>query len=131
MHAAIFRAFHTAQRPAALRSACRIIGGARHPLPRNFHRSAISRQVPPPTPPPNEGDKEDSNTEVPQPEAEDGKVEDGVEVPEKVEEAAKDKTTDTEVSTLRRNGKTTGRLVRGVPRNKQPDGVPPVNLPEW
>lgn len=129
MYAAVFRAFRSAQRPVVLRSACRTVGGARHPVPRNFHRSAISHQAPQ-EPPPTSGDKEEASTETPPPESEDGKVEDGVEVPEKVEEAAPDKTTDTEVSTPRRNGKSTGRT-RGVPRIKQPEGVPPAVLPDW
>lgn len=128
MHAAALRAFRSAQRPVVLRSACRIIGGARHPLSqRSFHRSAISRQVPQ-GPPPTEGDKENTNIDgrEPQPEPEEEKAaEDGA--PEK---AVADPDVVAVTSRLK-NGKPAGRGRPGILRPKQTEGVPPVVLPDW
>lgn len=82
----------------------------------------------PPSPPPTEGDKGNTNTEDQelQPEPEEEKAaEDGV--PENA-------IADTDVPAIGsrvKNGKLVGRGRPGISRPKQPEGVPPVVLPDW
>jgi SpoVK/Ycf46/Vps4 family AAA+-type ATPase len=124
MHAVALRALQSAQRPVA-RSACRLIGGVRHPLSqRSFHSSAISYRLPQ-QPPPTEGDKENNNNEESQPEQDEDLAEDPA--PERV-------VTEPDLLALSsrlRNGKTQGSGRRGGSRPRVPEGLPPVVLPDW
>jgi hypothetical protein len=120
MHAAALRAFRSGQLPVASRSACRLVGGARHPLShRNFHRSANRLQAPE-NPPSTESDKENANTEESQREAEDGDSEKLTADPEVLA-----------ITSRLRNGKPTSAGRVRLTRPKLAEGLPPVVLPDW
>ncbi|KAK2627573.1 hypothetical protein QTJ16_003539 [Diplocarpon rosae] len=127
MHAVALHALRTAQRPIR-RRACRTVAGARHPLPhRNFHRSPVAYQVSedPEAGPAAETGKKDRNPEKQELEPDEAKPEDGT--------AEEINTSSTEVGTpasKTTKARTGGRL-RGVVRQKEPGGLPPVVLPEW
>lgn len=119
MHAVVYGALRTAQRPI-LRSACRVVGGIRRPqLRRSFHRSRILYQLPDETNTPEAGE----GNAISETALDDGKLESE---PPKVAEV------DSE-SALFKQGKhskpASGRT--RVNRPKKSNGLPPVILPEW
>ncbi|CAL3973486.1 hypothetical protein PZA11_005717 [Diplocarpon coronariae] len=126
MHAVALQALRTAQRPIT-RRACRTVAGARHPLPhRKFHRSPVSYEASadPTAGPAAETGNSGRNPEKPELESEEAKPENGT---------AEEINTSTEVgnpASKTTKARTGGRL-RGVVRQKEPDGLPPVVLPEW
>lgn len=124
MHSIVSSALRTALRPIS-RPACRIVAGTRHPLPRrNFNRSAISYGVPED----NRGrgsERENAAPDVPEQEVQ-GNVE---------QDAAGASTSPADIESSgvarkARQGKSgSGRL--RVNRQRQPEGLPPVVLPDW
>jgi len=121
MHAVALTAIRTAQRPIS-RRACRIVAGCRHPLShRSFHRSRILCQIPEDPAAPGTGGKAENSPENVEPEAEEIKEQDGVESKPEIVNLVASKV---------KNGRTSGRQ-RGLLRQKQPEGLPPVVLPEW
>jgi SpoVK/Ycf46/Vps4 family AAA+-type ATPase len=124
MQAVALNILRTARRPIS-RCACRIGGGVRYSLSnRNFHRSAISYRIPE-DPSITEEDRANIVAEGQGQESEEAKVED--------ETADSNRATDVEGLTIApktRNGKHgSGRLRAN--RQRQPEGLPPVVLPEW
>ncbi|PBP15587.1 hypothetical protein BUE80_DR013686 [Diplocarpon rosae] len=127
MHAVALHALRTAQRPIR-RRACRTVAGARHPLPhRNFHRSPVAYQASedPEAGPAAETGKKDRNPEKQELESGEAKPEDGT--TEEINTSSTEVGTPASKTTKARTG---GRL-RGVVRQKEPGGLPPVVLPEW
>ncbi|KAF5872891.1 putative mitochondrial aaa atpase protein [Botrytis fragariae] len=138
MHAVALRALRTHRHPLS-RQTCRIIAGCRFPPPRrNFHRSAISYSTPddPATP---ENDKEaragiEDIPRIP----EDGEQENTTDVPQNPTEAelenpvAEDSIQPVENidPEQRSRGRLSGRTLRAN-RQKQPEGLPPIILPDW
>jgi hypothetical protein len=132
MHAVAFQALRTARRPIS-RRACRIVAGVRYPIcSRSFHRSPISRRTPEES-----GDQGGGQPENPPIESSEGSNEnagqDGAAEASRIVEG--------EASTLapkprngngngNGNGKPTFGRVKGN-RIRQPEGLPPVVLPEW
>ncbi|THV46633.1 hypothetical protein BGAL_0371g00070 [Botrytis galanthina] len=138
MHAVALRALRTHRNPLS-RQTCRIIAGCRFPPPRrNFHRSAISYSTPDDTAIP-ENDKEaragiEDIPRIP----EDGEQETSADVPQNPAEAelenpvAEDSIQPVENidPEQRSRGRLSGRALRAN-RQKQPEGLPPIILPDW
>lgn len=121
MHAVALHAIRTACKPAT-RNACRFIGGSRHSLPRrDFHRSALLYGTPKNLPAAEEG-KEDISQDEPLSVAEearnDGEEADNLFQSEDIEQIS-------QTLTQRQKGKALRR------RSRQPEGLPPVVLPDW
>jgi SpoVK/Ycf46/Vps4 family AAA+-type ATPase len=147
MHAVAFNALRTSQRPCS-RRICRLVSGRRRALAyRNFHRSTLLCQKPDepkPTESRKDGAGSEKTPEVPQ--------EPPVEEPEREAEQDKDEhederehepveNLDVQISgenmaqiLAGRKGRISkgsmGRLAR-FQRNKQPEGLPPVAIPDW
>ncbi len=126
MHAVTLQVLRTACRPLP-RCACRIVGGSRHRLPRkHFHRSAITYRTPQ-DPPPTENEKEYPLSEDPNVEFDGAKAE--------TEGADSSKSTQEIVDSLplsqrAKNGKQGSTRAR-LARQRHPEGLPPVVLPDW
>ncbi|KAL3421899.1 ATPase [Phlyctema vagabunda] len=123
MHATALRILRTAQRPH-LRCACRTIAGIRHPLPlRTFHSSSPLRQ---PSKDPGVDDQENKDVTGISASAEQSSAKDGT-----PSEKELDLSHDIEptLSQKLRQQNLSDRTKTN--RHKQPEGVPPVNLPDW
>ncbi len=126
MQAVALRAFRTAQTPLS-RSACRIIGGCRHPLPRRiFHHSAFLYQAPENPPESNPEGKEasglDPEVEATEPAKSEGDVEgasSSILSPE-IEDPA---------LATKKGLKST--RIRGTRQRQSPEGLPLLVLPQW
>ena len=120
MHAITFNALRSAQRPIS-RRACRIVAGSRCPLSRRkFHRSAVAYQIP--DLPPTTDDKEIQPPET---------SEDVQEGSKDGEEVVAESPGDTEDAVqVRKDGRASLRRSRPT-RPRQPEGVPPFNIPDW
>ncbi|ESZ94782.1 hypothetical protein SBOR_4839 [Sclerotinia borealis F-4128] len=138
MHAVALRALRISRYPVP-RQACRIIAGCRYPPPRRtFHRSAISYSTPedPPIPENDKGEK--TGIEDISKVSEDAELENSVDVPQVPAEAELDnpvaedpiQPVDSIESEQRSRGRVSGRLLRAN-RQKQPEGLPPIVLPDW
>ena len=139
MHTIAIHALRGAIPPISKR-ACRVIAGIRRPLPRhNFHRSAIQFQKPEapedigPTdaavPP-----AEDSKTEGPRQGSEVKAAEEGAEGKRIIEDNVEDNSNpqadgESSLVNLIRKRRTPARAK--IRRQAQPEGLPPVVIPEW
>ncbi|KAK0100861.1 hypothetical protein ONS95_007308 [Cadophora gregata] len=122
MHAVALNVIRTAHRPIS-RRACRIVAGCRHPLPhRGFHRSPTSYQIPEDPAAPGTGGKADQPPNNVEPESEEIKEQDGEEIKPEIVDLVAPKV---------KNRRTTSGRQRGLLRQKQPEGLPPLVLPEW
>ncbi|KAF7898356.1 hypothetical protein EAF00_004802 [Botryotinia globosa] len=138
MHAVALRALRTHRNPLS-RQTCRIIAGCRFPPPRrNFHRSAISYSTPDdPATPENNKESKAGTEDIPRI-PEDGEQETSADVSQNPAEAelenpvAEDSIQPVENidPEQRSRGRLSGRTLRAN-RQKQPEGLPPIILPDW
>ena len=121
MQPAIGSTLRTALKPIA-RAGCRIVGGARYPTARrSFHRSAILYQLPN-----SQGDKGSEGIGI-TPDA--PKLPEGENIEEDIAGTSTSVPhTDTALAT--RTGRQTRSRSRAN-RQRQPEGLPPVILPDW
>lgn len=122
MHAISWRALRAAHQ-SHRRPTCRIVAGVRHPLARDFHRSAVAYRAPADPTSGAEGEKKD-DSEKPQELK-------GQSVPE-CDSADSTRSTIQSNEVSQRSGRRTGygSGIRRVNRNRQAPEVPPLVLPE-
>ncbi|KAA8569214.1 hypothetical protein EYC84_000881 [Monilinia fructicola] len=134
MHAVALRALRTTRRPLS-RQACRIIAGSRYPPSRRaFNRSAISYSTSEdPVIPENDKGNGTGIEGIPQI-SEDAEPSNSVDIPQVPAEAELDKDSIQPVEGIdpeqRSRGRLSGRSLRAN-RQKQPEGLPPIVLPDW
>lgn len=121
MQSAIGSALRTVISPIG-RPACRVVGSTRYPLSRRtFHRSAISCRLPD-----NQGGRDAEDNGI-VPEA--SKQTEGDNVEGDVASSSSS-LADAETSPVARTGRQAKSRLRGN-RQRQPEGLPPVVLPDW
>lgn len=137
MHAVALRALRTSRYPLP-RQACRIIAGCRYPPRRSFHRSAIACNTPEDPAIPDNDNRDRNGIENTSPVSENtelGNSEDVPQVPVGTDldnPVADDPIQPVENVDLEQKsrGRLSARSLR-LNRQKQPEGLPPVVLPDW